>query len=214
MESDNRYFETRFTYDPRRDGVWKEICRYLQDRHIPREARIVELGAGYCHFINNIQGCEKHAVDLGNQITKYAHPFVKTHVQNCTDLRGLADGTFDIVFASNLFEHLTAAELTKTLGEVRRILRDGGRLIVLQPNFKYCCKHYFDDYTHIQIFTHLGLCALLAASGFTVCGVKPRFLPFSMKSRLPIAPFLVRLYLHLPFKPFAGQMLIVAKHQQ
>ncbi len=38
-----------------------------------------------------------------------------------------------------------------------------------------------------------------------------RFLPFSMRSRVPKWPWLVRLYLRLPFKPMAGQMLLVAR---
>jgi hypothetical protein len=42
--------------------------------------------------------------------------------------------------------------------------------------------------------------------------VKPKFLPYSMRdSRLPIAPWLVRAYLHSPWKPMAGQMLVVAR---
>ena len=39
----------------------------------------------------------------------------------------------------------------------------------------------------------------------------PRFLPFSLKSRLPKSPYLVRLYLRLPLRPLAKQMLVVAR---
>jgi hypothetical protein len=44
----------------------------------------------------------------------------------------------------------------------------------------------------------------------------PKFMPVNMKStlrlNLPLLPLLVRTYLNLPFKPFAGQMLLVAEN--
>lgn len=214
MASARHYFLTRFTFDARRDAVWREICSFLQKRHIPPESRILDLGAGYCHFINNILGKEKHALDISDIILEYARQNVITHVQSCTTLDGFGDDLLDVVFASNIFEHLGRDELSKALCEVRRVLRPDGRLIVIQPNFKYCHRAYFDDYTHMQIFTHIGLCDLLMSSGFTIRGVKPRFLPFSAKSKWPKSPVLVKLYLHSPFKPFAGQMLIVAENRK
>jgi hypothetical protein len=81
----------------------------------------------------------------------------------------------------------------------------------LQPNFKYCGRNYFDDYTHIQIFTEISLSDLLRSHGFRLIAVRPRFLPFSMQSSLPVSPSLVRWYLRLPFKPFASQMLLVVE---
>jgi SAM-dependent methyltransferase len=169
------------------------------------------LGAGHCHFINNISAAEKHAVDLHDGLAGFAAADVIPHVMSCVSLDDLPDDRFDIVFSSNLFEHLTAAELEATLSETRRVLRNRGRLITMQPNFKYCYREYFDDYTHKQAFTHVGMKDLLHAHGFRPVHVRPRFLPFSMKSRLPKSGFLVRLYLHCPVKPLAGQFLIVAE---
>jgi ubiquinone/menaquinone biosynthesis C-methylase UbiE len=101
--------------------------------------------------------------------------------------------------------------MVRTLTEIKRVLKTNGKLIIIQPNFKYCAREYFDDYTHLQIFTHIGVTDLLIGLGFSIVDVKPRFLPFSMKSNLPKYTWLVRLYLLSPFKPFAGQMLVVAK---
>jgi hypothetical protein len=50
----------------------------------------------------------------------------------------------------------------------------------------------------------------LAANRFCVVLCKPRFLPLTIKSRLPAWPVLVRLYLALPFKPMGKQMLVRA----
>ena len=82
---------------------------------------------------------------------------------------------------------------------------------MIQPNFRYASRQYFDDYTHRSVFTHVSLPALLRAHGFRIVEVRPKFLPYSMReARVPITPFLVRAYLASPFKPLAGQMLVVA----
>jgi hypothetical protein len=96
------------------------------------------------------------------------------------------------------------------------VLRREGRLILMQPNFKYCSSTYFDDYTHIQIFTDASLLDFLEAYGFHVIRCVPRFMPVNMKStlrlNLPMLPWIVRAYLALPFKPMGGQMLMVSEN--
>jgi SAM-dependent methyltransferase len=203
------YRRTRFTALPARDRAWRPICRYLQ-RYVPPDGAVLDLGAGYCSFINNITAGEKHALDAFEGVAAHAAPDVTAHVGSCSDLARFADDLFDIVFASNLLEHLDRAEIAATLSEIRRVLRTDGRLILLQPNFRYCASEYFDDYTHRSVFSHVSLADLLAASGFAVVRVHPRFLPLSFKSRVPAWPWLVSLYLRLPVRPLGKQMLLVA----
>jgi len=214
MSYGGSYFRTRFVFDAKRDRVWKEICRFLQERYVPAQSKILDIGAGYCEFINNIHGREKHALDTYGKMPEYAGRDVITHVQSSTAMDTFEDGLFDTVFSSNLFEHLTREELSRTLREIRRVLRGGGKLIVIQPNFKYCYMEYFDDYTHLQVFTHIALCDLLETYGFGIVYVEPRFVPFSMKANLPKFPLLIRLYLRSRIRPLAGQMLIVAEKEE
>lgn len=211
------YFKTRFAFDARRDLVWKEVVRWIQDRYIPAGSRVIDLGAGYCNFINHVTGAaERHTVDLFTEGPKYAAPGVITHLHSATDLSFLPADSFDVAFASNLVEHLTRQELILTLHSIRRVLRKGGRLILMQPNFKYCSSTYFDDYTHIQIFTDASLYDFLEAYGYKVIRSLPRFMPVNMKSmlrlNLPMLPLIVRAYLALPLKPLAGQMLMVSEN--
>ncbi len=204
------YFASRLPYDPARERLWPVLCGYLQP-YLPENGAVLELGGGYCHFINNIRAAEKHVVDLYPGVTEHAAQGVVAHVQSCVDLSNFKAGSFDLVFASNLFEHLAKEELAATLASVWRVLRDGGKLLIIQPNFKYCYRTYFDDYTHVQIFTETSLADLLLVSGYRPEKVVPRFLPFSLKSGGPKWAWLLRVYLALPWKPFAGQMFIVAR---
>lgn len=207
--SATRYYASRFVHDRRRPGVWKVISRYLQP-HVPRDGRVLDIGAGYCDFINTIDAREKHAIDLFPAFVEHASPEVLTHVGTCADLSAFPAGYFDAVFESNVLEHLAGPVLTATLSEIKRVLRAGGQFIAIQPNFRYCYRTYFDDYTHVHVFTHVSLADLLVSQGFDVKHIESRFLPASFKSRLPAWPWLASLYLRLPLRPFAGQMLVVS----
>lgn len=203
------YYRTRFQPLPARDKAWQAICRYLE-RHMPADPVVLELGAGYCSFSNHVSARERHALDSFAGFVEYAAPEVTTHVGTCTDLTRFADARFSVVFASNLLEHLTREELDQTMHEVRRVLQPGGRMLLIQPNFRYCFREYFDDYTHRSVFSHVSLADFVQASGFRIDDVQPRFLPLTFKSRLPAWPWLVRLYLQLPVRPLGKQMLLVA----
>jgi SAM-dependent methyltransferase len=207
--SDRGYYATRFTSDPRRRAVWRHVSSYLQ-RWINPSADVLELGAGYCDFSNTISARSRTAVDIEPRFVESADAGVVTVVGSCTDLSHFADASFDVVFASNLLEHLDREAVATTLSEVRRVLRHAGRLIVVQPNFRLRPREYFDDYTHVAVFTDRSLPDLLDASGFTTEHLEARFLPLTLKSRLAFGHKLVPLYLRLPWRPLAGQMLVVA----
>jgi len=205
------YHASRFTFDPRREILWRTLCGACFQKLVPREGCVLELGAGYGHFINNIQAARRIAVDRWPGMAEYIKPPVEARIGSVTELGWLEDGSVDFVFASNLFEHLERGEFLAVLGQLRRKLRRAGSLNILQPNYRYAYREYFDDYTHVAVYSADGLCDLLAASGFEVMDCQPRFLPLTIKSRAPVFPALIRLYLKLPFKPLGKQMWIRAR---
>ena len=76
--------------------------------------------------------------------------------------------------------------------------------------FPHASAEYFHDYTHRTIFTDRSLGDFLAASGYPIEHVQPRFLPLTMKSRLSFGHAPAPFYLRLPYRPLAGQMLVSA----
>jgi SAM-dependent methyltransferase len=204
------YHETRLPYDKKREVLWATLCKSYFQRQIPEDACVLELGAGYGHFINNIRCAKRIAVDQWDGLKDHVPRDVATHIGKVTDLSFLEPGSVDFVFASNLFEHLTQAELSLVLEQVRTKLKPGGTLNILQPNYRFAYKEYFDDFTHMSVYSHLSLCDFLATQGFRVVDCKPKFLPLTVKSRFPVWPVLIQLYLALPFKPMGKQMLIRA----
>ena len=206
------YHLAHFVDDPRRAIVWKAVARHLAF-HLPADAAVLELGAGYCHWINNVRARRRVAVDAWAELPAHAAPGVEALVLDIADgLLSLADASFDVVLASNLLEHFSPDEAARVVQTVARVLRPDGRFIAIQPNFRYAWRSYFDDYTHRSVFTDVSLPALLRTAGFTILQVAPRFLPYSLqRTRVPVASWLVQAYLRSPIKPAAGQMLVIAQ---
>ena len=121
------YFQTRLAPNPHRTAVWKHICRYLE-RWIPTDSAVLELGAGWCDFSNNVTARRVVAMDIDLTVRRAAAAHVQAELGDCTDLSRFDDGQFDVVFASNLLEHLDRAVTGKLLAESARVLRTGGKL--------------------------------------------------------------------------------------
>ena len=208
------YHETRFHFDPRREVLWATLCdSYFQELVSPDDC-VLDLGAGYGHFINNIRARRRIAFDSWPGMTGFLKTGVEGIVSAATDLTAIGDGTVDFVLASNLFEHLTQAELAVVLKQVRAKLKASGTLAILQPNYRFAYKEYFDDYTHVSVYSDRSLCDFLSANGFRIEECLPKFLPLTIRSSFPVSPVLIRAYLRLPVKPFGKQMLIRASPDQ
>ncbi len=206
------YHTAHLTPDPSRETVWTVVARHL-DRWIDPSARVLEVGAGYCDWINKVRAARRVAVDIWPQFVQYAAPGVDTRVLDAAvDLPSLGESSFDVVLASNVLEHFEPDVAASVAADVARLLRPGGRFIAIQPNFSQSPHRYFDDYTHRAVFTEISLPAMLRSRGFHIELVKRRFLPYSMaQARLRVRPWMVRAYLHSPLKPMAGQMLVIAR---
>jgi SAM-dependent methyltransferase len=204
------YHKVRFSYDRRRAAPWRAIARYLQT-WIDPQSNCLELGAGYGEFSKSIRAARKWALDQNPSLPEYWGSEITALIQDALAPLPLAAASIGTVFASNFFEHFTPDEGCRVLSEVLRVLQPGGRLIVVQPNFRLAPRRYFDDYTHKTIYTDTGFRGFLEASGFRVVRSEPRFTPLTMKSRWPTSEYLVDLYLSLPFRPLAGQFMVVAE---
>jgi SAM-dependent methyltransferase len=206
------YHDVHLKEHPSRALVWRVVADYVSPWIAPTD-RVVEIGAGYCQWINAVEAARRVAVDSWPDFPRFAASGVETVVLDAAvHLSTLGSGTFDVALASNVLEHFDADSAASVVADVAALLKPHGRFIIVQPNFAYAYRHYFDDYTHRSVFTHVSLCNLLRAHGFDIEVSLPKFLPYSMRdTRWPIHAWMVRAYLASPFKPFAGQMLVVGR---
>jgi SAM-dependent methyltransferase len=210
--SQKAYHYAHFKESKVRAILWKVLADYLSS-YIPPDAHVVELGAGYCYWINEVRAARKVAVDIWSELPRYAGADVEPIQHDLLHgLQFLGGQTFDVVMASNVLEHLEADVAAQLVSDVFNSLRAGGRFIVIQPNFRYAYRCYFDDYTHRSIFTDVSLPNLMRVHGFNIECLRAKFMPYSLReTRLPVRSWLISAYLHSPLKPFAGQMLVVGK---
>lgn len=209
--SNNKYHDTRFAFDKGRTKVWKAINEYLQ-KFVPREATVLDLGCGYADFINGIKAKKKYAIDLNPEMARNIRDKETTFTaQSALDEFSLPDLSADVVFASNFMEHFDNDELDVLLSNIKAKLKPAGKLILIQPNIYYAYREYWDDYTHKKAFSHSSLSDFLKSHDFNIIHTEKKFIPFSLKSRLPKSYFLTKMYLKAPFKPFAKQLLMIAK---
>jgi SAM-dependent methyltransferase len=205
------YHESRLAHDARRDTVWQALWRYHFRAVVPADGCVLDLGCGHGEFINNVQARRRIGLDTWDGIRAQLSPGVEPLVSSVTDLGAIEDKSVDFAFASNLFEHIPQDSFVEVLSQLRAKLTERGTLNILQPNYRYAYREYFDDYTHVSVYSHISLSDFLVANGWEVLEVRPRFLPLTVKSRLPVSQWLIRLYLALPFKPMGKQMLLRAR---
>jgi SAM-dependent methyltransferase len=197
--------------------MWRVLCeRYFQQYVAPTDT-VLDLGAGSCEFINAIRAGRKIAVDMNPETALYARD-AEFILAPSTDLSPVAADTVDLLFCSNLLEHLPdKAAVLKSLVECRRVLRPAGTLLVLQPNIRYLPGRYWDYFDHHTPLTHVSVVEALGLAGFVSRRVVPRFLPYTVKNtRVLRSTLLLRAYLRLPiiWPLFGRQMLIVAEARQ
>jgi SAM-dependent methyltransferase len=208
-------YARRFTPDLQfRDEMWKILCRDFFQRYIPNNSRVLEIGAGYCEFINNIDATYKTAVDINPDLKTRAAPGITVALNSTSKMSSVPDNSQDVVFASNFFEHLTRDEIAATFQEVFRVLAPGGKFMVLQPNIRFCAKDYWMFFDHVTPIDDRAFVEGLEINGFEILEVIDRFLPYTTKSRLPKALFLIRLYLRIRLAwQFFGQQSFILSYK-
>lgn len=197
----SRIYADRFlaTGLEKRRKVWRVLCRSFFDDLMELEGSVLELACGYGEFINNVAAKHKFAIDTNPDASRYLKDDVVFYHSDAQAMTELSDGSIDRVFTSNFLEHLPdKAACNRVFAETYRILRPCGRFIVMGPNIRYAYKEYWDYYDHYLPLSHLSLQEGLIGAGFEIDRVISRFLPYTMKSRLPTSELLIRGYLRIP----------------
>lgn len=199
----------------RKAKVWKTIVDGFLVRYVPSNGVVLDVGAGYCDFINHVRAARRIAVDLNPEMPSFAAEGVETYIHALEKMTEILEpASVDLAFASNVFEHIRSPEnLLEIFDALRQILKPDGRLVIMQPNVAVLGGRFWDFFDHTLPMTELGMTEGLELSGFQVVERRARFLPYTTKGRLPSWSWIVRLYLALPPAQwvFGKQMLVVAR---
>jgi SAM-dependent methyltransferase len=210
-----RIYDARFSKSlDYRKQVWSVLVGDFFQKHVAARDAVLDLGCGYGEFINTVSCGEKFAMDLNPDAPRFLNPGIRFLLQDCSAHWDLPDASLDVVFTSNFFEHLPdKSALGRTLDEIRRCLRVGGRLIAMGPNIKHLPGEYWDFWDHHVELTELSLREALETRGFTLDVCAGKFLPYTMVGgpRYPLV--FLRAYLKLPlaWRIFGKQFLLIGR---
>lgn len=212
-----RLYASRFSgLQSYRNQVWQVLTSAFFSRWVRPGDSVLDLGCGYCEFINNVKARTKLAMDLNPSARTLAASDVRFIEQDCTEPWPVAEHSLDVVFSSNFFEHLpTKTVLQTTLLEAHRCLKPGGYLIAVGPNIKALGGRYWDFFDHHIELTELSLSELLNLAGYRVETAIAKFLPYSMSQGFRPPIWSLKLYLNskILWRIFGRQFLVIARKQ-
>lgn len=144
-------------------------------------SRVVDLGCGRGEWLELLKenGIEATGVEANSVLSNEARKKRLTVVSAAAIeyLRGLSEGSLNLVTGFHLLEHLEFAQLVELLKEIKRTLKPGGLVILETPNPKNlvvgACNFYSDP-THRQPLFPETVQFLLSHCGFT--GIRIEYL--------------------------------------
>lgn len=151
-------------YKPK-ENIWFE--HYYFDRWFKNNpGPILDMGCATGNFIAThpdiIEGLEKDDDSL--KICR-ERGFRVQKIDVSGELEQLPDDHYSGVYAKQLIEHLR--EPLAFMKQIHRILKAGGKAVILTPNCPYALNRFFwDDYTHLRPFTKESLKRVALDAGF------------------------------------------------
>jgi SAM-dependent methyltransferase len=159
----------------------KRLLSFCKD--LPASARILDVGCGDGFHLKLLRDYGEKSwtlegVDLDERAVEMAEKSgLKVHLGSIEDLR-LPENSFDLAFMIQTVEHLEKP--VEILAAVKRVLKPGGRLVVVTDNtdaldFRIFKNGYWGGYhfpRHWNLFNQKSLGRLAAKVGFKTCEIK------------------------------------------
>lgn len=189
-------YQRRFQDVQGRRRLWETLVEsFFQDFIDPTDI-VLDIPCGYGEFINSVRCAKKYALDLNPDSSQHLNPDVEFMQGSSTQIP-LPDDSLNKIFVSNFFEHLTRQDIASTVGQFHRVLKPSGRVLILQPNIRFAARDYWMFFDHITPIDDRALEEIFAVCGFVLTKRIVKFLPYTTQGRLPVKPWLIRLYLRL-----------------
>lgn len=126
--------------------------------NIGRETKVLDVGCGISTVLHFVEG-ERYGIDpLAEEYEKiYVYPDGIKLVQALSEVIPFEDGYFDVVFCTNVLDHVEDPD--KTVAEVLRVLKPGGFFVLTVEVFP---KKVTRDPAHPHLFLEEDVRAMVA----------------------------------------------------
>ncbi len=119
--------------------------------------KVLEPGCGRSEFIKNFRnhGLSIYGLDISNEALDFADDFEIKICNIENEAMPYPDNYFDVIYSKSFIEHLHDPGVF--FKESFRILKPGGLLISIAPDWEANWRAYFDDMTHRTPITTISL---------------------------------------------------------
>jgi len=151
----------------------KKLINYLFNRFkMSKNQKILELGCGRGEFLNEFVKCglEVHGVDISDYSEQFFSELNFKKVDMDNEKLPYQDNYFDFIYSKSFIEHFYYPE--KIFKEAYRVLKPGGMIITLTPEWKYIYKSFYEDFTHRVPFTKVSLKDIHSMNNFNSINVE------------------------------------------
>jgi SAM-dependent methyltransferase len=156
---DESYLETIYSQKKKPFTEYpKKLINYLCTRFDLKENdKLLEIGCGRGDFLNEFK---KKKLDVyGVDQSDYSQNFFSDLNFKKFDItKGrlpFEDNFFDVIYSKSFIEHLYFPEIV--FKESYRVLKPGGKIITLTPEWPHVYRFFYEDYTHRVPFTKVSL---------------------------------------------------------
>lgn len=156
------YFSSRFEDNERVFNTINRLLVYLKRNQILEGSKLLDVGSGDKSFYDV---CIKKGVNT-DEIDG-----VREGINFEKDKLPYESNSYDFVYFCAVIEHLYDSNLI--LSEIYRVLKKGGTLITITPNFSHCYKEFYNDPTHVHPYTPNSLKKILEMNNFNDNIVNP-----------------------------------------
>ena len=143
------------------------LSRYLFKRFkMKRGEKMLEIGCGRGEFLAGFMDCGLlgYGCDRSNVITEIFPDATFCQVDLEKEALPWPDNYFDCVYSKSVIEHFHDPE--SLVKEIFRVLKPGGLVVTLCPDWAFNYRIYFEDYTHRTPFMRSSLRDIFLISGF------------------------------------------------
>ncbi|MCS7232330.1 MAG: methyltransferase domain-containing protein [Elusimicrobiota bacterium] len=177
------------------EEFYRNLLNYTK-KFITPKGKVLDIGCGVGKLVANLfrEGYEVYGVDVSDvniENLKIKLPHIKFFVGEITKLP-FDDNFFDYIFCTEVLEHLLEEDLLNGLKEIKRVLKQTGRLVITVPykeqlQYILCpeCGAVFEQGQHLRSFDEQSISNLLIPIGFKILFSK-------LVPKLPYSESLIR----------------------
>ncbi len=153
---DSFYLEFEEAFRGKREDILKRYEKYLEFIDIKNVKKALDIGAGRGEWVELLQknGVDAVGIDLNASMIKNGKKHVSKGlvVSDAFEyLQKTPGNSFDMVSAFHIVEHISFRELLTLIGEIKRVLKANGTILIETPNPKNMLVStltFYKDPTH------------------------------------------------------------------